>query len=181
MATEISDSPESALEAMEHGSSGLPQLDFNTWPSQIIWASVALVVLYQLMTKYALPRISGILEERADTIADDLDRAEEFRRQAAEAEAAYDRALAEARGKAQAIAAEARAEIQKDVDAAMAKADAEISARTAESEKRLAEIRDDAARAIEEVAGATAVEIVSALLPDARDDAALTAAVKSRL
>ncbi|MEM6943428.1 MAG: F0F1 ATP synthase subunit B', partial [Pseudomonadota bacterium] len=63
-------SPEAAIAAMEAGTSGLPQLDFNTWPSQIIWAAVALVLLYQLLAKQAIPRISGILEERADTIAD---------------------------------------------------------------------------------------------------------------
>lgn len=167
--------------AAEHGSGGLPQLDFDTWPSQIVWTAVALVVLYQLMTNYALPRISGILEERADAIADDLDRAEDFRRKAAAAEKAYDQALKEARSKAQAIAAETRAEIQKEVDAAMAKADAEISARTAEAEKRLAEIRDDAERSIGEVARDASAAVVEALLPEAQDTDALAAAVKSRL
>jgi F-type H+-transporting ATPase subunit b len=163
------------------GSGGLPQLDFDTWPSQIVWAAVALVVLYQLMTNYALPRISGILEERADTIADDLDRAEEFRRKAREAEEAYDKALADARARAQSIAAETRAEIQQEIDEAMAKADAEIAARTAESEKRLAEIRDEAAQAIEQVATETAGAVIDTVLPSAQDRDAVEAAVRERL
>lgn len=167
--------------AEPHGSGGLPQLDFDTWPSQIFWLVVALVVLYRIVAKVALPRISEVLEERADAIADDLDKAEEFRRRAADAEKAYDQALADARSKAQEIAAEARAEIQKDVDAAMAKADAEIAARTAESEKRIREIRAEAVTAIEQVAKETAGAVVDAILPDARDDAALADAVKARL
>ncbi|MEM7499003.1 MAG: F0F1 ATP synthase subunit B' [Pseudomonadota bacterium] len=180
MATNAESVAEAAA-SPEHGSGGLPQLDFDTWPSQIIWAAVALVVLYQLLAKHAIPRISGILEERADTIADDLDRAEEFRRRATEAEEAYDRALAEARSKAQAIAAETRAEVQKEIDEAIAKADAEIAARTAESEKRIAAIRDQASEAAAEVATEVAEALVSRLLPEAKNAKAIKSAVKSRI
>lgn len=165
----------------EHGSSGLPQLDFATYPSQIFWLVVAMVVLYLLMTRIALPRIATVLEERADAIADDLDKAEEFKQKAVDAEKAYDQALADARAKAQDIAAETRAEIQKDVDAAMVKADAEIAARTAESEKRIGEVRASATAAIEEVANETGLAIVDALMPDAADAAAIKSAVTSRL
>ncbi|MEL6335724.1 MAG: F0F1 ATP synthase subunit B' [Pseudomonadota bacterium] len=170
-----------AIEAMEHGSSGLPQLDFNTWPSQIIWTAAALWLLYYLLNNYALPRISGILEERADAVADDLDRAEEFEMKAQEASGAYDQALADARSKAQAIAAETRAEIQKEVDAAMAKADAEISARAAESEKRIGEIQAEATANVEAVAKDTAVALVAKFLPELQDQGAVDAAVTSRI
>jgi len=165
----------------EHGSSGLPQLDFTTYPSQIFWLAVVVFVLFQLMNKIALPRIASVLEERADAIADDLDRAEEFKRKAAEAEAAYQQALADARTRAQAIVAEARAEIQKDVDAAMARADAEISARTAESEQRIREIRDSAKAAVAEVANDTSGAIVEAVMPEVMDADAVKAAVAARL
>ncbi len=171
-----------AVEALaEEAEKGLPQLDFTSFPSQIFWLAVTFIVLFQLMNKVALPRISSVLEERADAIADDLDRAEDFRRQAAEAEASYDQALADARAKAQGIAAETRAEIQKDLDAALAKADAEISARAAESEKRIREIRDSALAAVAEVANDTAGAIVEAVMPDVMDAGAVKAAVQARL
>ncbi|MEM6974182.1 MAG: F0F1 ATP synthase subunit B' [Pseudomonadota bacterium] len=164
----------------EKVSGGLPQLDFDTWPSQIIWTAVALLALYQLLTKMALPRISGILETRADTIADDLDRAELLEQKAREASEAYDMALAEARASAQKIAGEARAKIQAEVDAAMAKADAEISARTAESEKRIGEIQAEAAENVKTVARDVAAALVEKLAPGGVDGAAVMAAVDSR-
>jgi F-type H+-transporting ATPase subunit b len=167
--------------AEAHGSGGLPQLDFDTWPSQIFWLAVSLVILYRLMTTIALPRISGVIEERADKIADDLDRAEEFRRKAEEAQAAYDRALAEARTKAQAIAAETRAAIQKEVEAEMARADEEIGARAAESERRIREIRDSAMAAVADVATETASALVEAVLPEVADSDAVSAAVRAEL
>ena len=172
---------EVALEAVEEASGGLPQLDFTTFPSQIFWLAVTVFVLFQLMSKVALPRIASVLEERADAIADDLDRAEEFKRKASEAEDAYQQALLDARAKAQGIVAETRAEIQKEVDAAMAKADAEISARAGESEKRIREIRDSAMAAVAEVANDTAIAVVEAVMPDVMDANAVKAAVQARL
>ncbi len=164
-----------------HGSGGLPQLDFDTWPSQIFWLVVALLALYQLLTKIALPRISSVLEERADAIADDLDRAEEFKRKAEEAQAAYDAALAEARAKAQAIAAETKAQIQSDIEAEMVKADEEIAARAAESERRIKEIRDGALAAVEAVAVDTTGAVVEAVIPGLAEPGAVEAAVKDQL
>ena len=170
-----------AADGAGKASGGLPQLNITTFPSQIFWLVVTLVVLFLLLSKVALPRIASVLEERADAIADDLDAAEEFKRKAEEAEAAYEQALADARAKATEIAAETRAEIQKDVDAAMAKADAEIAARAAEGEKRIAEIRDSAMSSVEQVAGETAIAVVEAIMPDAADANALKAAVQARL
>jgi F-type H+-transporting ATPase subunit b len=173
--------PTDAGAAAEHGASGLPQLDFTSFPSQIFWLAVAVIVLYQLMSKVALPRIASVLEERADAIADELDRAEEFRRKAAEAEEAYNQALADARARAQAIAAETRARIQEQVNEAMARADAEIAARTAESEKRIEEIRETAAAAVREVAGEVAGAIIARLMPGLMDEAAVKGAVEARV
>jgi F-type H+-transporting ATPase subunit b len=172
---------EAGVEVVEHGATGLPQLNFETWPSQIFWLLVALVVLYYLMAKIALPRIAGVLEERADAVASDLDRAEELKRKAEEAERAYRQALADARSRAQTIAAETRAEIQKEIDAAMARADAEISARTAEGERRIAEIRDSAIESVRQVADETAVAVVDRIMPDVADAEAVRAAVQARL
>ncbi len=168
------------MEAVPHGG-GLPQLNLDTFPSQIFWLVVGVLVLYWLMSRIALPRIASVLEERADAIAGDLDRAEELKRKAEDAEAAYKQALADARSKAQAIAAETRAEIQKEIDAATAKADAEISARTAEGETRIAEIRESAIRDVREVAEETAVAVVERIMPGIADDQAIRQAVQSRL
>ncbi|MEM7745197.1 MAG: F0F1 ATP synthase subunit B' [Pseudomonadota bacterium] len=171
----------SGAEAGADTGGGLPQLNLETYPSQIFWLLVTLVVLYYLLSKIALPRIASVLEERADTIADDLDAAEEYRRKAQEAEAAYEQALADARSKALGIAAETRDAIQAQVNDAMAKADAEISARAAEGEKRIAEIRESSKVAVQEVAEETSVAVVEAVMPGVADPAALKAAVASRM
>lgn len=165
----------------ESGAVGMPQLDITTFPSQIFWLLVALITLYFVVSRVALPRIAGAIEERHDAIEDDLDRAAEYRRRAADAEKALEAASAAARARAQKIVAEARAEIQKEVDAAIAKADAEIASRAAESEARIAAIRDSARASVEAVAVDTAEALVEAFAPGAAGRDAISAAVARRM
>lgn len=156
---------------------GLPQLDFGTFPSQVFWLIVALVALYYIMSRVALPRIAGVIEARHDAIEDDLDRAAEYKRRALDAERAYEKALAEAKREAEAIAQKAREAIQKDVDAAVAKADAEIAARSAEAEARIRDIRATALDSVEAIATETAEALVAAIAPGPSPDAIRSAVV----
>lgn len=145
------------------GAVGMPQLDVSTWPNQIFWLVVALLAIYFVLTRIALPRIAAVLAERNGTIANDIATAEELKLKAREAEAAYNQALADARAQSAKIAAETRAAIQADLDVAIQKADAEIAARTAESEARIGEIRAGAMESVAEVARDTARALVEAL------------------
>jgi F-type H+-transporting ATPase subunit b len=167
-------------ETTHEASGGMPQLDFTTFPSQIFWLVVALVVIYFLMSRLALPAIGGTLAARKGRIASDLAAAEELKQKAVAAEKAYDDALVKARAEAAKILAATKAEIQADLNAAIAKADAEIAAKSAESAKRIDEIRDGAAAAVAEVAKDTAGELVGALGGKA-DAKAIAAAVSARL
>nr|WP_319247886.1 F0F1 ATP synthase subunit B' [uncultured Celeribacter sp.] len=167
---------------MAHGAAeaGMPQLDFATFPNQIFWLLVTLVVIYFVLSKIALPRISTVLAERSGTIMNDISAAEELKLKAKEAEDAYNAALAEAKAEAQRISNETRAAIQADLDAATAKADAEIAAKVAESEKAIAEIREGAMESVKEVAKETAKELVVALGASA-DARTVTAAINARM
>ena len=169
-----------ATETTEHAQ-GMPQLDFSTFPNQIFWLVVTLIVIYLLMSRVALPRIASVLTERHGAIQSDLDKADEMKAKAVEAETAYNQALVDARAEAQSIVAQARAEIQKDLDVAMLKADAEIAVKTAESAAAIKEISANAVAAIKVVANDTAKEIVKTMMPGAGDAKAVKAAVTARL
>ncbi|WP_415921750.1 F0F1 ATP synthase subunit B' [Tateyamaria sp. SN6-1] len=159
---------------------GMPQLNPDYFGNQIFWLIITLIVIYLVLSRVALPRIAGILAERQGTITNDLAAAEDLKVKAAEAEAAYDKALADARAEAQRIAGETRAAIQGDLDTAIAKADAEISAKAAESEKAIADIRAGAQEAVKEVAKDAAKDIV-ALMGGKADARSITAAVNARM
>tara|TARA_R110000796_G_scaffold136215_3_gene252272 strand:- start:1160 stop:1726 length:567 start_codon:yes stop_codon:yes gene_type:complete len=159
---------------------GMPQLDFTTFGNQIFWLVVALVAIYFILSRVALPRIGAVLAERQGTITNDIAAAEDLKVKATEAEAAYDKALIEARAEAQRIIAAAKADIQADLAKAIAEADVEISAKTAESEKAINEIRASAMENVEVVAKDTAEAIVAALGSSA-DAKTISAAVDARM
>jgi len=176
MATETQDAGHAAAKT----SVGMPQLDFSTFPNQIFWLVVTLVLIYVILSRVALPRIGGILANRESTRANDIAAAEDLKSSAAEAEEAYNKALDDARAEAHRIIGETRAEIQAELDAAIAKADAEIAEKAAESEKAIAEIRAGALESVREVAEATTSELIVAM-GGAADDAAITAAITDQM
>lgn len=168
-------------EVLVQSESGMPQLDFAHYPNMIFWLVLAIIAIYFILTKVALPRIGTVLAERNDAIANDLEEAARLKRRADEAAKAYDAALAAAREESQRIAAETKASIGKELATLLAKADAEIAAKSAESEGRIREIQEGATRSVEEVARSTAAAIVEAFLPQAADAAALSAAIATRM
>jgi len=51
---------------------GLPQLDFNTYPSLVFWSFVSLIIGYILMKYLVTPNIKSILNNRETNIQNDL-------------------------------------------------------------------------------------------------------------
>ncbi|WP_146584989.1 F0F1 ATP synthase subunit B' [Puniceibacterium confluentis] len=159
---------------------GMPQLDFSTWGNQIFWLLVALVVIYFVLSRVALPRIAAVLAERHGTITNDIARADDLKRQATEAEAAYEQALKDARAEAQAISQRTRDEIKVQVAEATAEADARIAVKSGEADKAVADIRATAMENVEVVAKDTAEALVAALGGSA-DATAISDAVNNRM
>ena len=51
---------------------GLPQLDFNTYPSLVFWSVVSLIIGYVMMKYLVTPNIKSILNNRETNIQNDL-------------------------------------------------------------------------------------------------------------
>jgi F-type H+-transporting ATPase subunit b len=167
-----------AVEAHEEAASaGLPQLDPSSWPSQLFWLALTFGVLYWLMAGRFLPSLGGAIEERRDRVADDLDQASEFKRQAEEAEGAYNKSLADARAKAQSIAADTRAEMDEEIAGLQAETEAALENQLAAAEARISTMKKDAAAKVREAAAETARAVVETLIDEAPADEAVSKAI----
>ncbi len=142
---------------------GMPQLNFHSYPTQLFWLLIIFFVLYQLMTRAALPRIGGMIEERRSRIASDLDRAQELKDDTERAIASYEAALAEARAKAHAYVQERRDALTVEMDGERGHLDKEIADKVAKAEKAIAATRDKALGQVKDVAGSVAGDIVGQL------------------
>lgn len=162
-----------------HEEGPIPLLQPAYFDNLIFWAVLALIAIYLIVSRIAVPRIGGIIAQREGTIGSDLAAAESFRTQAREAQGAYDKALAEARAEANRIAQETRAAIQAELDVALAQADAQIDARAAQGARAVAEIQAQAQASVGAVARDVAREILQVLGAQA-DEAAVDRAVAQR-
>ena len=102
---------------------------------QIIWVFVNLLILFLLMKKFLFGPITKMLDDRAKSVADTLDQADERLDDAEKQKAEYTQQLADARGEASRIIEEARK-----------RADLAYSRRMNEAEKDIQRLNEPAAR-----------------------------------
>jgi len=170
-----------AEEVTESSGGGLPQMDVSTFPSQLFWLFITFSILFWQMSSNILPRLGGIIEERKDRIADDLDKAAEFRLEAEEAQKAYEEALADARAKAQAIAGETRNAISDEIAELQTGMEAELITKVEAAESRIAKMRDSATEKVREAASETTRAVVEALIEEVPSGDAINSAVTSAI
>lgn len=142
----------------------MPQLDFATFPPQIIWLILTFVTLYLVMARVALPRIGGIIEQRRDRIADDLDQATKLKTETEQAIQTYQQALADARARAHDIAQKTRNQLTTETTAQKKAANDQLAAHTAAADARIKAAKDAALCHLADIAIDTTGAIVNQLL-----------------
>ena len=155
----------------------MPQLATADFAPQLIWLAITFVALYLVMWRVALPRVMDVLEERQRRIHDDLTAAEGLKREADEADAAYEAARADARENARRTASEARDAIKKRAADGEAELDATLARENAESDARIRAARKEAREHVRDIAIDAAHAIARKLIGPEVDDAAVAAAV----
>jgi F-type H+-transporting ATPase subunit b len=161
----------------EHGSGGLPQFQFQHWGGQIAYLLVLFVILYLLISRVFTPRLRGVIDQRAATIAGALEAARQVQAEAASQAAAAQAELAEARARSHKLATDARSKAAADAAARQASEDARLGERMAEAEARIRASRDAAMAHVSGIAADTASAIVEKLTGKAAAASEISAAV----
>ena len=143
---------------------GLPQMQTDTFPSQIFWLVVTFGVLFLVLWRITLPMIEGIIGERRKRIEGDLGTAEKLRQQASESLASYEAELAGARSRAHQILDENRKTISAELDSVKSRADEESQAAMKQAEDRIATDRAKALGGLRPAAAEAAAAIVERLI-----------------
>ncbi|MGV7030418.1 F0F1 ATP synthase subunit B family protein [Methylobacterium symbioticum] len=154
-----------------------PPFESHTFLAQLIWLALAFGALYYLMAKVALPRIQGILHDRATRLSSDLDEAQRMKAEADEAGAAYEKSLRDAQGKAREIAQTTRNDLAAAAETKRKSLEAELNAKLAASEATLKGRTEEAMGNVRTIAGETAAAIVERLTGQAPDKASLDRAL----
>ena len=84
----------------------MPQLNTEFWVSQIFWLTIIFGSLYILLSKLVLPKISNNLEARKSQIAENIEKAEEQRKESDQKLKDYEKIINDAKIEAREKAAE---------------------------------------------------------------------------
>lgn len=155
----------------------MPQFDPSSFASQLFWLVVTFVLLYIVVSRFAIPRIGEVLDQRQKMVDDDLDRAQQLKAETEEAIAAYEKALGEARAQAHEHLKQAQDEAAKKAEARNAEVNAKLADQIKQGEARIAQARDEAMTQVKEIAAGSAVAISQRLAGLSVDEASVDAAV----
>jgi F-type H+-transporting ATPase subunit b len=159
------------------GQATFPPFARETFVPQLLWFAITFGLLYFLLSRLVLPRLTGIIESRRETIARDLDEAAAMKTRAEEAGTAYEKALAEAKARAQALAQETRSQLAADAESKRKALEADLAARLAQAESAIAAKKSDAMSNVRGIARETAIAIVERLTGRAPAPQAVEAAL----
>ena len=96
-------------------SGGMPQLNPEFWVSQIFWLTLTFGILYVVLSKLILPKISANLELRKSQIQENIEAAEKQREDSETKLKDYDDIISKSKLKAKNIFKEAREKAIKDI------------------------------------------------------------------
>ena len=178
--------PQAGVATVEHGhaaTTAFPPFDKATFVPQLIWLALTFGFLYFMLSRRLLPRVSSVIDSRAEGIRNDLAEAEHLKSETDTALKAYEHALATAKMNAAGIAKAQRDQLTAETDRERAAVDAQMAAKVADAEKRIAQSKSTALLAVSGVANDTVGAIVAKLTGQnvsGAEIAAAIAAVKSK-
>ena len=122
---------------------GLPQLDFNTYPSLIFWSIISLVIGYFLMAYLVTPQIKSIINLRETNIQNDLIKAKTSSEESTKIKNEISKNQAEIKLNSQNLINEALLETKKLLDKSEKKVSEKIELRITKAEQKINETKDN--------------------------------------
>ena len=141
----------------------MPQLDFSTFLPQIFWLFISLSFLYIVLSRYALPRVSDVIEERKDIIAQDIDSAKKFSSETDLAIEELNMKLSEAKINSQSLMNNSLQEIKESNEEKKAILLKEINDDIVAAEAKIQEKKEESLSEISSVSEDIAIEILENL------------------
>ena len=158
-----------------------PPFNKDTFASQLVSFAIAFGLLYVMVSKFALPRVGGILATRQAAIDTDLNEAARLRDESDKALKAYETELADARAKAQAIAGEVRDRLNAQQEQERKLLEERLATQLADAEKTIAGTRESAMSNVRAIAADAAAAIVERLTGSNPNAGAVNAALDASL
>ena len=158
-------------------SGGMPQLNPEFWISQIFWLTLTFGILYIVLAKLILPKISANLELRKSQIQENIEAAEKQRESSETKLKEYDNIVFKSKLEAQNILKAAREKLIKEINSKKDNLDKQIDEEIKKAESEINIFKKSAPEKINKIAIDTSSELVKKLIGAEVNNSSISAIV----
>ena len=156
----------------------MPQLNPEFWVSQIFWLTLTFGVLYVVLSKLILPKISANLELRKSQIQENVEAAEKQRENSESKLKEYDQIVLKSKLEAKDILKSAREKVLKDINSKKEILDKQIDEEINNAEKEIEMLRKSASGKINKIAIETSSDLIKKLIGAEVNSSSISAIVE---
>jgi len=158
-------------------SGGMPQLDPEFWISQIFWLTLTFGILYVVLSKLILPKISANLELRKSQIQENIEAAEKQREDSEAKLKEYDEVVLRSKLEAKNIFKDARKKALMDINSKKEILDEQINEEIKKAEQEIELLRKSAPEKINRIAIDTSSDLIKKLIGTEINSSSISAIV----
>ena len=161
-------------------SGGMPQLNPEFWISQIFWLIITFGILFIVLTKVILPKISDNLETRKSQILENIETADKQKEESQKKIDEYEKIILESKLKAKSYFNEAREKILDDINKKRAALEKDLDEEISEVEKELSDLKNKSEEKINKIAAETSAELIKELIGEEVNSSSIVAIVEDQ-
>ena len=166
----------SLVESSESG--GMPQLNPKFWFSQIFWLIITFGVLFIVLSKLILPKISANLEARKSQILENIGAAEKQKEASENKIKEYEKIILDSKNEAKNYFSKAREQILKDIDKKRKTLKNEINEEIKKAEKEIVDLKNKSPEKINKIVVETSSDLVKQLIGVEVNNSSISAIVE---
>ena len=161
-------------------SGGMPQLNPEFWISQIFWLIITFGILFIVLTKVILPKISDNLETRKSQIVENIETAEKQRKESENKIKQFEKIILESKIEAKNYFNEARQKILEDITNKKNSLDKDIDDEISATEQEIRNLKTASSEKIKNIAIETSSELIKQLIGEEANNSSISAIVEEQ-
>ena len=158
-------------------SGGMPQLNPEFWISQIFWLIITFGILFIVLTKVILPKISDNLETRKSQILENIETADKQKEESQKKIDEYEKIILDSKIKAKNIYNDSRQKIIEDLDKKREILENEINSEIKNAETEITDLKSNSSKKINDIAVETCADLIKQLVGVQANNSSITAIV----
>ena len=142
----------------------MPQLNPEFWTAQVFWLILIFSILYLIIWKIFLPRITYSIENRKSRVVNDLNETQKLKENAEKKLKDYNHIIENSKKDAKKIIEDSKKKIERDIESKKQKFNDEIEKELSAVEKEIRDLKKTSILNISKIATETSAEIIKHII-----------------